>query len=271
LASDLVSDKESKLNKIVYGILIVSLILLGCSGKDKITTDKTPPLPPDLIQHLGDTGDLPVHYPNPEDNLTLDENNNGIDAVPDGNWIRVSWEHLLDSDLDYLRVYRFDAFDPLPALIDSISATSEYYVDSSSQLNTNILYSYFIEAVDNAGNSTRSDTVSYSLLSKQRLISSGWDNTYQAYRFDWQKSGSVASFRLLIMDANGGYLWHRDIQVTTEGDFFFTLFPNSLIDTPEFANQELRWRVDAFDLDFELGIYVGSESEERTFSFPAKK
>jgi len=259
------------------GIITVSvacliLMMAGCSGKDKITKDNNPPIAPILIPHLGDTGDQPVHYQG--QTINLDEDNNGIDAVPDGDWIRIPWEHFLDTDLNYVRIYRFDNFNPVPAMIDSISANSDYYLDSHSQLSTNVVYSYFIDLVDNAGNSSRSDTVSYSLLSKQVLVSpaNGSTITYSSSTpidFNWQKSGDVSTFRILVFDDQGNYIWHHDIPVTTEGDFFDYPFPSNL--ALQYSGKTLYWRVDAMQWDAPLGINIGSESNEWVFTITQVK
>lgn len=243
--------------------LLCILVLTGCSGKDKLTVDKTPPLPAVMIPHSGDAGDHPIG------NVLPDDENNGIDAVPDGNWIRISWQHLLDSDLDYLKIYRYDDITAYPELIDSIAANQEFYVDSRNQLSTNVRYSYFIESIDNAGNSTRSDTVSYKLLSKQIQDSPAAEMTLtnQNLGFSWQKSGFVSIFRILLFDQNHNYVWHRDINVAAEGDFYNVTLPVTIATDPLYIGQPMYWRVDAFDWDSELEMFIGSESSERVVYF----
>ncbi len=244
--------------------IVCMIFLFACAGKDKITVDKTPPAPPILTPHLGDLGDPAIET---YQNLIPTDENNGIDAVPDGDWLRISWSHLLDTDLDYIKIFRFDDSpnDPihLTALIDSIqyNPSEDFYIDSNAALQTNIRYSYYIEAVDNAGNSALSDTVSYSLLSKQILtypqINSNVNPNNVA--FGWQKSGFVSKFRLLVFNENHDYLWQNDIQVTTEGDFFEVVWPNN---PPQQYTGKIYWRVDAFDWDSELNMLIGSESNE---------
>ena len=88
-------------------IIIVSLSIISCSGKDIQGNDFTPPIKPILIHHLGDSGDFE------KDSLgvvldTLDyhtsdgSENNGIDAVPappGSEKIKFQWEHLLWKEL----------------------------------------------------------------------------------------------------------------------------------------------------------------------------
>jgi hypothetical protein len=260
-------------------LLIISLIcltcLIACSGKDKISIDNTPPIPPILIPHLGDLGDPAVEYNG--QTMYPNDDNNGIDAVPDGDWIRVSWEHFLDTDLDYVKIFRFDDSpnDPvhIASVIDSVQydPTKDYYIDSKIPLQTNIRYSYFIEVIDKAGNSALSDTVSYSLLSKQ-ILTGPPDNSIVSpsnVTFSWQKSGIVSKFRLLVFDENHIYLWQKDVQVTTEGDFFDAVWPNN--PPQQYTGQLVYWRVDALEWDSELNMFIGSESNERVLYLSTKK
>jgi len=262
------------LKNITLLMLICLICLIACSGKDKITNDNNPPIPPILIPHLGDLGDAAVTY----NGLTFfpNDDNNGIDAFPDGDWIRVSWEHFLDSDLDYVKIYRFDDSpgDPvhLVSLVDSVryDPTQDYYMDSKTPLQTNIRYSYYIEVVDKSGNTALSDTVSYGLLSKQVLTNPGNNDIVSPSNvtFSWQKSGSVSKFRLLVFDENHSYLWQKDVQVTNEGDFFEAVWPNN--PPQQYTGQFIYWRVDALEWDSELNTFIGSESNERVLYLSSK-
>jgi hypothetical protein len=249
------------MSRLIYPGLALIILLSACSGKDRITVDTIPPTTPIMIPHIGDLGDNAVLY---NDQYVIpNEDNNGIDAVPDGDWFRISWEHLLDTDLDYIKIFRFDEFNPVPVVIDSISYNNDFYLDSSPSLSTNRRYSYFIEVVDDSGNSAVSDTVAYKLLSKQQLSypSNGAYNDSLNLSLCWQKSGFVSKFRVLVFDSDHEYMWHRDIDVAFEGDFFKVSLPNNLLSG--YDSDQIYWRVDAFDWDFELGAMAGSESLER--------
>jgi hypothetical protein len=239
------------------------LILTACSGKDKLTTDTNAPFPPILIPHLGDLGDSPVDYNGQM--ITLDEDNNGIDADPDGDWIKVSWQHFLDTDLDYVKIFRFDENEQLPVLVDSIGPGNEYFMDSGSSLSAYVRYSYYIEVVDNAGNSSVSDTVSYALLSKQLLVSPANGSYADANNitFSWQRSGFISKIRVLVFDDLHQYLWHRDIDVAFEDDIMTTSMPSNWVQSLQYEGNLIYWRVDAFEWDNELQIFAGSESNEQ--------
>ncbi len=250
---------------ILFFSFILIAVLFGCSGDDRIVNDKIPPVPPVLIPHLGDTGDGNTnYYGGPA--IPLDDENNGIDAYPDGDWIRLSWLHFLDTDLDIVRIYRFTNFNPIPVKIDSIKANNDYYLDNKTPLSLHVIYSYFIDLVDNSGNFSRSDTVSYALLGKQVLVSpaNGASLSYNNIIFRWEKSGFVSKFRVIVFDENHSRIWHEDQIVSFEQDNFFTQF--SPVIAAGYKGRTLYWRVDAFDWNSELDMYIGSESHERVFS-----
>ncbi|MDP2172782.1 MAG: hypothetical protein Q8M98_04980 [Candidatus Cloacimonadaceae bacterium] len=242
----------------LYLVMIMLLIgLLSCSGEDNPDKDKIPPFPPTLIPHLGDTGDPPVQ------GIVFNDENNGIDTVPDGNWIRVLWKPFIDTDLSHVKIFRYNQFNTTPVLIDSIPSYNNFYVDSRTQLNERVRYSYFIDLVDVSGNVARSDTVSYALLGKSILLTPGNNATISPVgaTFMWNRSGFASSFRLLILNENDGYVYHQDLVVSTEEDPLFLTFPTNL--AQEYSGQSLRWRIDSFDWDEEMQMFMGSESIER--------
>lgn len=257
---------------LILSVLCI-IILAACSGRDQLTVDKIPPLKPVILPHRGDLGDSLVIVNGYLVNL-IDDENNGIDAVPDGNWIRVSWEYLPDTDLDYVKIFRFDEFNTVSVVIDSIISNNISYTDSRTQLDTHTRYSYFIEVVDNSGNSTISDTVSYVLLSKQLPSSPANGSVANPNNlvFSWQQSGAVGKFRLLVFDENNNYMWHDDIQVAFEGDFFdYNVNDNINLNAVRlkallnsYTGNLVYWRVDAFTWDSELDFYIGSESYVQT-------
>lgn len=247
----------------LIGLLAVLLLLSACAGKDPDDQDTVPPIPPVLVPHLGDTGDPPVMY-NGQFTILNDENN-GIDTVPDGDWIRVSWDPFKDTDLSHVKIWRYSNFNNEPVFIDSISASADYFLDTDSQLIERVWYSYFIDLVDLAGNTSRSDTTSYALLAKSILLSPADGATInpldEVKRFSWSLSGVVGKCRLLLMDENYNYVWHQDLDVALDVDPLFINMPTNI--ASDHSGQSLRWRVDSFDWDEEMQSYMGSESFER--------
>lgn len=236
---------------------ILGLVLGSCAGSDDPDLDTTPPFPPDLVEHLGDVGDAPVN------GVELTDENNGIDTVPEGNWIRVSWKPFIDNDLSRVRIWRYDEINPEPVIIDSLDANADFYLDGRAQLNERVWYSYFIDLVDFAGNVARSDTVSYGLLAKPLLLSPMDGETLVPLnaRFRWNRSGFASKFRLVLFDEAGNYIYHQDLDVANEEDPLEIIIPNNLV--TQHSGEVIRWRIDAFDRDEGMQMFYGSESLER--------
>lgn len=249
-------------NVFIFGVVLITFLLVfSCAGKQTLEGDKTPPLKPYLIEHLGDAGDNDVMFEG--ELITLTDDNNGIDAVPESDWFRISWKPLLDSDIDFLRVFRYNNYDVSePIEVDSISYSSilTHYLDSNWQnYSSSVLnktWYYFIEAVDTSGNSTVSDTVSYRLLSKasiryptNNLVLNNSDDLY----FKWQQSEAL-HYRVLLYDHSHILIWHDDLYVTET-------YSDSLKYTgAALPESDYTWRVDTFD-----GNDAGSESNEQNF------
>lgn len=266
--------------KIILIMLIGIFILIGCTGEESLGVDTQPPNKPELVVHQGDTGDIITGFQGEIDTLNfynttpLHFENNGMDAMMDGNWIKTQWFRLEDSDIDYLKIYRFSAQDYFAdtlnyiSVIDSVDYNVDnHYVDKTSMINKN--YFYFIEAFDDAGNSTFSDTTGYRIIEKPFLIAPN-DNhtTNDGYNiiFEWQQIGSNARLHtLLVFNEDRELLWlntpldHQDFIVPYDGPFLE-------------AGTTIIWRVDSFGWDYstpnpiEGNNYVvetGSESVER--------
>ncbi|HNX37601.1 MAG TPA: hypothetical protein PL124_04515 [Candidatus Cloacimonadota bacterium] len=252
------------MKQLIYLLVILTALgLFACAGEDNPDVDTTPPVNPTLIPHLGDWGDPPVWYDSTL--VVLNESTNGLDTVPEGNWIRLTWKPFIDTDLSHIKIYRFDEVNTNPVLIDSIMSNSTEYLDSKTQLEERTIYSYFIDLVDAAGNEARSDTVSYGLLSK--CILTGPDNNASVIpghiTFSWDVSGTVSKCRVIVMDENYNYIWHNDWVSAFPEDPEEMVFPVNL--AQQHSGQTLRWRVDALDWSETLQDYMGSESQERVF------
>lgn len=243
-------------------LLLVFALLISCSGTDKPDVDTTPPYPPTMIPHLGDVGDPPTNYYGQPTVLT--DENNGIDAVPDGNWIRIAWRPFIDQDLNLIRIWRFDDANPTPVQIDSIAPNRDQYLDSRQQLPERVWYSYFIDIVDFAGNTARSDTVSYALLAKPILVDPPNGATISAMgaRVYWNSSGFASIYRLVLFDSNHDYIWHQDLPTAMEEELFIDIPVNLLT---QYSGQGIYWRIDSFDWDENRQQFMGAESLERIF------
>ncbi|MCB5252686.1 MAG: hypothetical protein RBR69_03785 [Candidatus Cloacimonadaceae bacterium] len=246
-------------------ILLLLLLLSGCAGEDDTGKDTTPPAQPILIPHLGDTGDEPIFIDGAWVELT--DENNGIDAVPEGQMMRIAWEPLVDTDLSHMKIYRFSDIDLEPVEIDEIQANQNSYLDRGP-LVERTWYSYFVELFDAAGNSSVSDTVSYAILAKPYLISpdNGSFQDISELKFWWNRADDSSGFyRILVWDEDRNLIWHTDFNLATEDDPLSLPFPIITSEDPIVPGDALRWRIDYFDWDEEHQMHMGSESPERVF------
>lgn len=247
-------------------IALLSIMLVSCAGSDPVKADTTAPDKPILFKHIGDTGDGLLLSSYSPDSILINEDNTGIDAEPDGDWIKLQWAHMLDNDISTIRIFRY-ATGYAPTKIDSILPDRETYLDrlnNTGALNAReTVWHYYIHAVDKSGNYSKSDTVSYRLINKSQLISPQ-ENAILAnsnITFSFLKSGSVSKLRLIVMDDFKQYLWHKDIYVTEDSSF------NVFYEGASLPNGTYYWRVDSFGDPNEDGIYIsGSESRERLFT-----
>ncbi|MGI6199054.1 MAG: hypothetical protein ACOYIS_08035 [Candidatus Cloacimonadaceae bacterium] len=251
----------------LLSILLVAVFMISCSGEDEKDVDKTPPYPPTMIPYLGAMGDPPTDFYGQLTQLT--DENNGIDTVAEGDWIRIAWKPLIDDDVSLIRIFRFDELNTEPTQIDSIAPKQTTYVDKSSDLIERVWYSYFIEAVDFAGNAALSDTVSFGLLSKPTLTfpPNGAPFNATTDSLKWDNNGFASSFRPYILDSEHKLIWKPidDIQTGIEDELYVRVPVNVL--TP-YRGQTLYWRVDAYDWDEEQQQSFKAKSVERVFYVP---
>jgi len=265
------------MKKFIY-LLIPLLILLSCTGKESLGVDTKAPNKPELVPHLGNTGDIiqsTLDTLNFYNTIDIDFENNGMDAVMGGDWIKTQWFPLEDSDIDYLKIYRFSwqdyIADPLNfiQIIDTVDYDDQiYYVDRSSMLTDKFNF-YFIKAFDNAGNSTFSDTTGYKLIDKPILTSPTeynniFENVYDV-TFEWQQNGyNARQHRLLVFNESRELIWQNT--PLDVGNLFTVQYNGPPVETGSI----LIWRVDAFgynsDITIEGNLYSiesGAESFER--------
>ena len=255
---------------------IIMILLMNCTGKESLGVDSTPPEPPELIPHLGDTGDDGDQYVFGKNYYNTNDpelENNGIDAVPGGNQMQIQWYNITDSDIDYLEIFRFSAEayygDSLDFVekIDSIDYNNQsIYRDVNADSYVDKELFYFIKAVDEAGNSTPSDTVGYKLIHKPSLIQPSYGESFSNANnitFEWAGDTGLL-YRLLVFDIDRNPLWQW---TPLDWDPLETQYQGPAIIPPD----TLIWRVDVFGQSGVLhtiegnDYYIdsGAESEER--------
>ncbi len=268
--------------KIIGLLLLLAFLLVACSGDDELDKDTIPPTKPNLIPHLGDTGDGEIAYNG--HNIFLNDANNGIDAESGERGFRLMWDPLIyDNDLEKIFINRYmnDDIENI-AKIDSITADNEYYIDNSisaDYLHEN-KFSYFIDLIDRAGNSTRSDTVHYRLAEKTYLLApqNGTSlSTSHNMIFDWNYTGNYDFYRVLLFNDSDVLLWFKDVLIDAPDENLQD--DSSALYTGVLADGRYYWRVDVFKYDYELDpyydngrtFYYGSESDISEFLIDRNK
>ena len=249
---------------VFFALFIPIIFLIGCAGKDSMGDDHTPPAKANLINHLGDAGDsITVNG----QLIYLTDNNNGMDAVTDDNWMKITWEPLIDTDVRTVRVYRYqNGMDTEPTLIDSVDSDITQYIDKyniasdAPALNTD--WYYYLQVVDNSGNSTFSDTVHYQLLDKPILESPTANQQITSSNnlvFRWDYPTQCEKFRVMLFNISNQIIWYKDEHPVTANDFYLNYTGGAL------PIGQYYWRVDAFDAIMGDVYYSGSESKTRSF------
>lgn len=269
--------------KIIGLLLVLAMMLIGCSGDDDLEKDKIPPTKPNLIPHLGDTGDGKITYNN--DEIFLNDSNNGIDAESGERGFKLLWDPLIyDNDLEKIVINRYmnDDIENI-VMVDSIFADNVYYIDNSiiSEFIYENKFSYFLDVYDRAGNSTRSDTVHYRLADKSYLVAP-WNGQSLVnsidLTFDWAYTGDYDFYRVLLFDSDSNLIWLKDVFADVNEDNINDTSFASYLGSPLTVGNYY-WRVDVFKFDFELDsyyneekeFYYGSESEISEFSIGNNK
>jgi hypothetical protein len=154
--------------KFITILIVFCLGLAGC-GTEQVASDQTPPGTPQFVPRTADT-------------VLVEQ---GIDAVPEGDFIGFSWWAVTDEDLAGYRIYRMreDSVTVLPAQLiadkpiqDLIGLPLPYYLDTDSVLapdpftGLSLGFYYWVSAYDESGNeSVFSDPAYYKLMPKADL------------------------------------------------------------------------------------------------------
>lgn len=198
----------------ILSLGIIMFLLISCAGKDITDNDTTAPEKPHMIEHLGDTGITHSGQGYITDNF-FDQSgfeNNGIDAFNNGlNSIKISWDVLTDTDIDYIEIWRFNLYENEPEDTLTIYTMSEnnqnYYIDNFDSYDVTPVaknWFYFIKVFDTSANFSVSDTVCYHLIDKP-IINSPLGNTqvssFDDVIFSWNVS-PLTLYYLLIFDSD---------------------------------------------------------------------
>ena len=238
----------------LFGTLIMTLWLLwaGCDlGSD------------------GDTmlPDPPVVLPSSE---CTSPDEQGIDAVPEWDWIRLEWWVGSEEDLAGYEIYRRREGEVVDSLIvvlpiEEIPGDVAFYVDEGVDLH--VRYFYTIKAFDEADNvSTVSDTLTYMLLSKLRPDQPHGDIVERTPEFVFQWGDDplpIIHYVVKVTDVMGIYLWVSDLIIAQEHENLVRIVYNvdGRAKSDSLEPGVYRWRVDGVGSE----EYSGSESHWMPF------
>lgn len=246
-----------RLTDALLGATIIAALLAGCSkGLDG---DTTPPEAPVLLRSPPDTS----------------ARERGIDAVPEGDWIRIEWVLGREEDLAGYEIYRRDEDQMVDSLIVSlpiedvtpVSADTVFWRDKT--VNFYIRYIYRMKAFDRSGNrSSYSDTVDYKLLPKvdPEKPSGEIEERKPEFQFQWGEGASwISAYVIKLIDSEGNYVWISDKRDDVRGygepaTITYNVDRKAISDS--LASGTYWWRVDVIGSE----PRCGSESEWMEFS-----
>ena len=252
-----------KLIKVIV-IFVIVLMSFACSYDKAENDDIIPPSKVTMTPHKCDPGDPGCAYT---------DRNNGIDAYPAGslnyNWMKIQWDDTplqKDGDIHHIEIWRYylpNSTDTNFYFVEEIPFTpdSSIYYDKFIGFEDPVIqktWSYFIVPYDEAGNFTKSDTVSYKLIQVPGLQAPANNSTFSVndpIEFSWDLTGYT--YYILFFDTNHNLIFSELIP----GETSITIDEIDFIPIPGYS---YIWRIDAFLI---IGEAIGSESEERIINF----
>ncbi|MBN2028791.1 hypothetical protein JW824_00965 [bacterium] len=124
----------------------------------------------------------------------------GIDAVPEGDVIRLEWIPSVEEDLNRYRIYRSEENQSGPFFeISSVSVKDSFFLDYSVSVNKRYYY-YILVQNDDGMFSDPSDTLDYKLIEKATNLST----TAKADSFSWTDPNDYPSpyYMIRILEVN---------------------------------------------------------------------
>jgi len=194
------------MKKLSLPLICLSCLMVFSCGEDTIDEDITAPMPPELVEKS-------VEYAMVE---------NGIDAVPGGNWIYLQWDPNTEDDLAGYQIWRMaeDDTNQTFLLLQNLSLTQltsieqPEFTDMSPEVAPNPFtgfgrgYYYYITAYDDMGNqSAASDTAYYKLLKKPQSLSVDADLDTVRWSYPIAPEEDVYFVLRIVRVPSGDYVW----------------------------------------------------------------
>ncbi|MCC7430088.1 hypothetical protein IT568_04515 [bacterium] len=264
----------------IYLILVLCFSFFTACGTDA-DKDTIPPQKPLIVDKSADTSGVET----------------GIDAVADGDWIRVEWFQNQEEDVKGYTVYRSkksggftqltnisaEEIENIDSLIinkglpnqeikNIVFFNDSLTIDTTETLETGVIYKYYVRAFDKTGNvSASSDTISYQLEEKPVGVSplGSYDNTQPVFRWFWNPN-YFSSYVLKITDEFGNYIWIFEEVPGTFGQEYLVEFNKdgkAKINELETGKRYI-WRVDGVGVvNLKNGkVFSGAESNWKRFT-----
>jgi len=176
--------------------LLICILLAGC-GREEIAADTEPP---------------EVVLITPRSNET-DLIEQGIDAVPDGDYIYLSWMPSAATDLAGYRLYRMAEDSVDQELIAELDPNTTYYEDRDSLLAPNSGtglsqgFYYWVTAYDESGNeSSLSEEAYYKLIAKPDLTDPIIQENSITFSWSYNQTQLASYFVVRLFEwADGGW------------------------------------------------------------------
>ena len=199
-----------------------------------------------IINCVKQTGNLPfpvVFVGGVADTCRVEE---GIDAVPESDAIRLEWIPNSTDYIEYYGLYRSIDRSQGYNLISEVAAGSDSYIDDDVLLHRR--YYYYIVAVSDDGLwSEASDTLSYQLIHKPVGLDPNGVTSEGTPNFSWRDPNNAAAYVVRLKDeASGDYIWIREVPSSYSGDRESVLFNDDGRATIQtlLPSTDYRWRVD---------------------------
>lgn len=183
----------------------------------------------------------------------------GIDAVPEGNAIRIEWISSPDEVVTDYEIYRGIERTGIYNLIVRAAVPDSFYLDNGVTLNKRYYY-YILAVSDEDIRSESSDTLSYELIQKATGLLPAGETTDSRPDFSWHDPNvpPKAFYVIRLVEvASGGIIWlslvpssysdRETVRFNTDG--------TAIIDSLQ-QGVDYQWRMDVVGSE----DYSGSES-----------
>ena len=216
-------------------IVMAIFAILSCSDNSQFNDE-----PPSAVIWVAPSSDM-------------DENETGIDAVPEGNSIYLNWYRSVDDLVIGYEIYRSvqrNGSYQITANTQVLKNDDTLYVDSVDPAMVNRRLYYYIMAVNDIGtHSESSDTISYMLIDKAiNLLPLGYETSHRP-KMSWEDPNLQPKNNFIIRLLNSitnNHVWmYQTFGVfgATRQEIEYNIDGSADLDSL-ISGEEYKWRVD---------------------------